>query len=218
MVAEWRLEPDTNQRLVYRNGSLTPVGGVPDVSGFAELARTFTGDEPGRAWTTMFAALILMAAALVVWRWTVQQGVYRFSERHIFGTLLGTLAAVLAVVAFNNLGGVVQTQKNDLPREVTFLAPVQQAGSALAVEVLNMADKFSVFGFIGYAWPAALALAAWVYGWRTDRGWFRSIGWVLGWTLLAWAALRYPNGAGVFLGVMVAFFVLHVVIPALRQL
>ena len=28
MLAEWKLEPDTAQRLVYRQGSLTPVGGV----------------------------------------------------------------------------------------------------------------------------------------------------------------------------------------------
>jgi len=218
MVAEWKLEPDTNQRLVYRRGSLVPVGGVPEVSGFAGLARTFTGDDAARAWTALFTGLVLMAAALVVWRWTVRQQVYRFTTRHVLGTLLGIVASVLALVAVFNLAGLVENQKSYSPRDVAFLAPVQQAGSALAVEVLNVADKFSVFGFIGYAWPAALALVAWVYGWRTDRGWFRSIGWVLGWTLLAWAALRYPNGAGVFLGVMVAFFVLHVVVPALRQL
>src|ERR1043166_676310 len=49
MLAEWKLEPDTNQRLLYRSGSLTPVGGVPDVSGFAGLARMFTGEDAGRA-------------------------------------------------------------------------------------------------------------------------------------------------------------------------
>ena len=45
MLAEWKLEPDTGQRLVYRRGSLTPAGGIPDVSGFAELARMFTGER-----------------------------------------------------------------------------------------------------------------------------------------------------------------------------
>src|SRR6185295_11846117 len=45
MLAQWKLEPDTGQRLVYRKGSLTPAGGVPDVSGFAGLARMFEGDE-----------------------------------------------------------------------------------------------------------------------------------------------------------------------------
>ena len=35
MLAEWKLLPDTGQRLIYRRGSLTPVGGIPDISGFA---------------------------------------------------------------------------------------------------------------------------------------------------------------------------------------
>src|SRR5208282_5262333 len=45
MLAEWKLEPDTGQRLAYRRGSLTPAGGIPDVSGFAELARLFARED-----------------------------------------------------------------------------------------------------------------------------------------------------------------------------
>ena len=85
MLAEWKLEPDTGQRLVYRHGSLTPVGGIPDVSGFAELARMFTGSETQPRLTVLFAALALMALAIVAWRWTAREGVYRFSARHLSG-------------------------------------------------------------------------------------------------------------------------------------
>ena len=88
---------------------------------------------------------------------------------------------------------------------MTLLAPVQQAGSALTVEVANLADKPSVLDFVGYAWPALLALAVWAFGWITDRQGSKTAGWVLGWLLLAWAALRYPNGATVFLAVFAAF-------------
>ena len=31
MLTEWKLVPDAGQRLVYRHGSLTPAGGVPDI-------------------------------------------------------------------------------------------------------------------------------------------------------------------------------------------
>ena len=41
---------------------------------------------------------------------------------------------------------------------------------------------------------------------------------VLGWTFLAWAALRLSNGAPAFLAVLAAFLLLHVVIPSLKQL
>ncbi len=41
---------------------------------------------------------------------------------------------------------------------------------------------------------------------------------VAGWTLLAWATLRCPNGAGAFLVVVAAFFVWQLAVPALRRL
>src|SRR5262249_16687530 len=50
LLAEWKFQPDTGQKLVYRGGKLTPLGGVPDASGFAGLLRTFAGNEAGRAW------------------------------------------------------------------------------------------------------------------------------------------------------------------------
>jgi hypothetical protein len=218
MLAEWKLEPDTGQRLVYRHGSLTPMGGMPDVSGFAELARMFTGSESSGALTALFAALALMALAVLAWRWTAREGVYRFSARHLSGTLLGLLASVLAVVTFINLCALAQSQKGTVPRDVTLLAPIQQAGSALTVEVANLADKPSVLGFVRYAWPALLALAVWGFGWIRERPGSRTVGRVLGWTLLAWAALRCPNGATIFLAVFAAFLLLEVVISALRRL
>jgi hypothetical protein len=218
MLAEWKLEPDTGQRLVYRRGSLTPAGGRPDISGFAELARMFRGNEGSRALTSLFAALVLMALAVAAWRWTDREGVYRFSARHLSGTLIGLIAFVLAMVAFVSLGDLAQSQKASVPRDVTLLAPVQQAGSALTVEVANLADKPPMFSFVGYAWPALLALAVWIFGWITEREGSKTVGRVLCWTLLLWAALRCPNGAPLFLTVFVAFLLLQVVIPALRKL
>jgi hypothetical protein len=218
MLAEWKLEPDTGQRLVYRHGSLTPAGGMPDISGFAELARVFKGDEGGRALISLFAALLLLALAVVAWRWTDQNGVYRFSARHLSGMLLGLIAFVLAMVALVSLGDLAQSQRGSVPRDVTLLAPVQQAGSVLTVEVANLADKPSVLSFVRHAWPALLALAVWAFGWITDRQGSKTVGWVLGWALLAWAALRCPNGGTVFLAVFAAFMLVQVMIPALRRL
>jgi hypothetical protein len=113
---------------------------------------------------------------------------------------------------------LTEGQRQELTRDVAFLAPVQQPDSALSVEVANIPDKFSVAGFVGYGWPALFAVAIWIYGWRTRRGWFQTTGWVLGWLLLGWAALRCPNGAGAFLMIIAAFSAVHVVVPALRQL
>jgi hypothetical protein len=218
MLAEWRLEPDTGQRLVYRKGLLTPVGGVTDVSGFAGLARMFRGEEAGLAWTSLLAALVLVAISVLVWRWTSSEGVYKFSARHFLGTLLGLISFGLAIVAFIRLADLAEHQNTFVPRDVTLLAPVQQEGSVLSVEVSNLAAQASVLDFAGYAWPALLALGVWFYGWLTNGPVLKAIGRIFGWTLLTWVALRWPNGALGFFGVVAAFLLVRVLIPALRQL
>ena len=218
MLAEWKLVPDAGQRLVYRHGSLTPAGGVPDISGFAGLAQLFSGDRRAKSLPTLFGGLVFMALAVLAWRWAVREGNYRFSSDHLSGALLGLIAFGLVVAAFVYLGGAAHALKGTVPRDVTLLAPVQQPGSALTVEVANVVDETSVLTYLGYAWPALLAMALWAYGWVTGRPGPRTVGWVVGWTLLAWAALRCPNGAPLFFVVLFVFLLWQVVIPALRRL
>lgn len=217
-LAEWNLEPDTAQRLLYRQGSLTPIGGVPDASTFAALARAFTGPESDRAVISLLAALVLTALALVVWRWTAQAGVYRFSLRHVAGTLLGLLAFVMAVSAFIQLGGLLARHQGGLSRSISFLAPVQQADRPWSVEVSNLSEKATLASLMGGAWFVLLALAVWIYAWWTQATLFKTGGRLLGWLLLAWAALRSPSGAAAFVAVIVAFLIWHVAARALRRL
>jgi hypothetical protein len=218
MLAEWKLEPDTGRRLIYQSGTLTPVGGVPDISGFAAWAKIFSSQEAGRAWTLIISAFVLLGAALVVWRWATRGDVWKYSARHLGGVGIGLAALVLAVVMVANLCDLVGAEKSSVPREVTFLAPVQQAASALKVEVANVADEASAFGFVSYGWPVLLALAVWVFAWRSEESLFKGVARVCGWLFLAWAALRFPNGAVAFLWVMVACVLLHLIIPAARRL
>ncbi|MEQ1852927.1 MAG: hypothetical protein ABMA01_15215, partial [Chthoniobacteraceae bacterium] len=214
MLAEWKIEPDTAQKLIYREGSLTPVGGPPDVSGFAGLARMFGGPESGRAIVALLGALGLIALAVIVWRNAAQDGVFKFSLRHSAGLLLGCVAFVLAGFALMILGELAKGYTEEIPRDLTFLAPVQQAGSALSVAVGNVEDETSVFDWIGYSWLPLLALVAWAYAWLSGKQRWT----LIGWSLLAWAALRWPNGARAFLVVVGLFFVVQLAIPALRRL
>lgn len=214
MLAEWRLEPDTGRRLTYRRGSLAPGNGVPDISGFAGLARRLHDDS---AVFNLLFALVLTAGAVAAWRWASREGAHRFGVRHAGGTVVGCLALVLSVVAWlqfaERLGG-----SSELPRGIHFLAPVQQAGSALTVEVGNNPESHGVGFSVLVAWPAVLALGVWVWAWLREPGVVRSAGSAFGWTLLAWAALRQPNGERLGLAVLLAFLVLKVIGPALRAL
>ena len=214
ILGQWKIEPDEGQRLNYLKGSLTPVGGVTDVSGFAQLARLFKGEQTGRAVISLFAALFLMLLALFVWRWTARESVHKFSVRHIFGTMIGLAAVVLASIALANLIDGIEQEKSFAPRDVTFLAPVQQSGSALTVEVANVSEMASTVGFAVPILLLVLALIVLAIGWIYQN----SLARILGWTLLAWAALRWQNGAAAFFVVIAAFLFMQVLIPALKQL
>ena len=172
---------------------------------------------PGARDSRWWGWWLLLAGALAAWRWACQGGA-KFGARHFAGTLLGLMALGGGVVAFISLVNLAQDQRNFVPRDVTLLAPVQQAGSALTVEVMNLEEETSAAGFARYAWPVLVGLAAWIYGWVTRSSGLKAAGWVAGWFLLAWAALRYPNGAPPFLLVLGAFLAVHTVIPGLRRL
>lgn len=218
MLAEWKLEPDTGQRLVYVNGSLTPMSGIPEISGFVGLTKMFSGEEAHRAVTSLLGAFVLLAISILVWRWTSREGVYKFSAQYLTGTMLGLISLALAFAAIVDLTDLAAHQNSALPRDVAFLAPVQQASSALSIQVANVPDKASAFGFLGAAWPALFAVGIWLYGWMSEIRFFKTLGRITGWTLIVWAALRWPNGAEIFFWVIVAFLLLHVAIPALRRL
>jgi hypothetical protein len=218
MLAEWRLEPDAGQRLEYRGGSLTPVGGVIDVSGFAQLARTFKSRDGSTATMFVAVALLLIGLGLAMWRWTARESAYKFCTRHVVGMSLGCVMMAVAFVLFLQVASLVNNHRNYAESNVAFLAPVQQAGSALTVEVTNATAKTSAVALAPHAWPVLLALAVWFFGWvRVDES-TKAAARLLGWVLLAWAALRSPNGATWFVLVMGAFVLLQVAIPALRQL
>jgi hypothetical protein len=157
MLAQWKLEPDTGQRLVYQQGSVMPANGTEDVSGFAQLARLFAGQS---------------------WRQSIAHA----------------------------------------PADITLLAPVQQAGSTLRVDVLNVADKTTAWTVLGWIWPAWFAVAAWVFGWAVGGARLQFASRVCGWTLLAWAALRIPNGVAVLLWVVLAFLLWHAGVPSWRRI
>ena len=214
LLAEWNVQPDTGQRLVYRGGSLAPAGGVADASGFAGLARTFRGE----ALLQLFMMLALIVFALWAWRWAAREGTQRYSVRHLGGALVGIGAITLAGVFLLMLSERASHQNQFVPGQLSFLAPVQQSGSALTVEVANVRDQLSFWTGLGRAWPALLALFVWAYAFIRPRDGFRPVGVALGWTLLAWAAMRWPNGANLFFLLLTVFLLVQVLLPAARVL
>ncbi|HEX7576474.1 MAG TPA: hypothetical protein VF430_00400, partial [Verrucomicrobiae bacterium] len=215
MLAEWKLEPDEGQRLIYRSGTLTPAGGTADTSGFAQIAQAIHAGQAGEMLTSLCVALVFIALAIAIWRWAAGEGVHRFTPRHLVGVIVGFAAVLIAVVSLVRLARAFEPIASNATNDVTFLAPVQQAASALTVVVANEPAGASTFAGGGSLLLAVLAVAVWIIGWVRKEPFLAKI---LGWTFLAWAALRLPNGAPAFLAVIGAFLLAHVMIPLLKQL
>ncbi len=203
MLAEWTLEPDTAQRLAYRSGSLTPVGSAVPASGFEGVARMFQSDG-ARAVTTLVATLALFVIAIAVWHVGLR------GRARVLALVLGCVAFTFAGVALLGLAKFAQEQRGETPDGITFLAPVQQPGSALTVEISNTPTEESALSFVGTGWPVLLAIVAWVSRRRTLV--------LFGWLLAAWAALRALDGAAWFFAVVGLFAAVQIAIPAIRRL
>ena len=123
MLAEWKLAPDDGQQLVFRGGSLSPVNGSSDISGFTQLTRLLQSDR-GTTILTAFAAMVAFVFLTVAaWRWSSQTEGPAFSVRHVLGTLVGLGTLFLAGLAFFCLWNVCASARLFAPGNLVFLAP-----------------------------------------------------------------------------------------------
>ena len=213
MLAEWKLEPDTGRRLVHRTGSLQPVGGATESSGFAQWGRALVGGRASGVWFLGFAALVLVGIAVGVLRWATRPGTHRFSLAHCGGAVVALVALVMAGLASAELVGLLAKHRSWPTRELMFLAPVQQANSALSVEVGNVPLEAAERSAASWG-LAVLAVGAWIYGAMRGATWTIAVGW----TLLAVAALLRPNGGTGLIWVVAAFSAIHVVWPEIARM
>ena len=217
MLAEWKIDPDPGRRLEYQTGSLLPSHAAPDVSGFAQLTRLLNGSGTGIALELALAVAVMLALALAL-RWGSRAGVVKYGTLHFCVLILGAVAFGLALYGAGHLAQLAAGGRGSAPRGLAFLAPVQPPDSALQITVSNVADKTTAAETLALGWPALAALALWIAGWLSVAPGQKQAAFVLGWTFLAWAALRFPNGAPAFLWIIPAFLACHVVLPALLQL
>src|SRR6202012_4305391 len=106
MLTEWKLLPDEGQRLIYRQGTLSPANGTPDVSGFVQIAHTTQSYRAGRLWGAFFMTLIFTVLAVICWRWAADKSAPALSVRHILGAMAGLVAIGIAAVSLAGAGNL----------------------------------------------------------------------------------------------------------------
>jgi hypothetical protein len=216
MLAEWKLIPDTGRRLAYLSGSLTPAGTTMDDSGFAQLVRFFATVNKAQLATTLLPGVALIVLGLIGLHWA-SVAASKFNSRHIGGLLFAACAFLIAGILLGGFADEVGRARIDLPRELSFLAPVQQAGSSLELNVFNLDERVSLFGVMRPLWPIVFVLPIWLFAWVTGNQSSRTIAVALGWGALGCATLWLSNGATLFLAVAACFLLVHLIAPALVQ-
>jgi hypothetical protein len=220
MLAHWQLAPDAGRRLVFKKGSVLPPEAVMASSGFAQWVRAFSGGWGSPAVGIVGLGTALLLLGLLAWRWAVRQAVPRYSPRFIFAFAGGSLAFVLSAVVLFQLVDQMNLARQEVPRGLTFLAPVQPPNSALQVEVENQPDTPAPSEWRARAWPILPALLLFLVSivLRRTSPRLEFLCRLAAWAVLIWTALRVPNGGAAGLGVLAAFLLCEVLWPVGRQL
>lgn len=210
LLAEWSIQPDTGRQLLYRGGSLTPANGLVDSSALARISGLLSNP---RNTPNLFTLAALLLVAALACRWSVRMPNDASQLRRFGGPFICLAAFALALFVAMELHHPAPAQPPAASDGLAFLAPIQQAGSALHIDLDNVEPSTSP-GY-GRAWPAVLALVAWIFAFIRPPGILRTAMVALGWTLLAWATLRIPVDTRPFFAVLAAFAVVHLLLPAL---
>ena len=216
LLAEWRLEPEVGRRLLFQGGSLNPARAAVDNSGFAGILRLLGGQYNETTGMKLGTSLALVLVALLVWRVATREP--GRNARFWSGAIIGAVAGLVALIGFIQLAGMAGAAEVVPARELSFVAPVQQPGSALALRVANLPMERSWILGIGVAWPIIVGLGIWIFTALRVEGGLRRVGWIMGWVCLFWGILRWPNGAPAFFLLALAFLIIQVFIPAWRSL
>ncbi len=210
LLAEWHIQPDTGRQLTFLKGSLTPANGFAEDSAFTRLPALV---QDPRNWPTLASLLVLVLVSACACRWSVLMPDPASRLRRFGGPLVAILTFIFALIIGLELRHAPPVQQQAIDTGLTFLAPIQQAGSNLHIDLDN--HPVSTSPRFGKAWPAALALIAWIYALTRKPGLRRSLGFAVGWTLVAWATLRLPTDTRPFVAVLAAFVFSHLVLPAI---
>lgn len=216
LLADWKLEPDAGHRLEFLRGTLTPVPASADHSGYQQILDSFRG---------LGATGMLLAGSIVLWMlaaalWATSLGRQRVMRRSALwaNVLCGCLCAALGLAGLAAAGmDFLGSRSAEASTNLAFRAPVQQAGGSLQVEVENTRVGKPGMAAVVASWPAVLAVLCWAWAWRRRQYSSHKLWRAAGWFTALWAALRAPGGGFATVCLMIAFLLVEIAWPALRE-
>ena len=217
LLSEWKIEPESGQRLVYRSGTITPERSQGDSSGFGGLLRLLRGSWSGAAGSAWIGAVGLLLLTTWVLRIATGRGANKFGVRHLLGGVIGLLGTAGMVLLLGQLVELARGVAVSPVADLRFVAAIQQPETPWSAEINNLPMAPSAWMHLWAAWPAVVGIGLWLYGWVVGSGGRQRLAVIGGWTLVLWAALRMTNGAPVFIVTGAVFILWTVMLPAVQR-
>ncbi|MBL9171127.1 MAG: phage tail tape measure protein [Verrucomicrobiales bacterium] len=217
LLEEWRLEPESGRRLVYRSGSIAPADRPASTGGASGLARWMESSNPSRLAALAGLAGVLILLALWVMRVATAKDCSRFSSRHVIGGIVALVGFAGAFFALGLAMNLLSAQMPPASAGLRFLVPVQPPDRILSVEVQNLASAGAIWSQPEVWALLALAVALWFAARRGSRDCARGrFGVAVAWVVAAAAAGRSVHpGMGMVVWLM-CFVAIEMLIPCLR--
>ncbi len=213
LQTDWRVDPEANHQLIFRQGSVRPAIGGVEWTGYEWLHQLLTGKGSSESVLVLVLAAVLLAAGLLLVRWATGAGRSRGDWRNIIGLTAATVAFALALVLLVSGAVTSSSYSGVLPNYLSFTMPVLEAGRTAAIQINNF-EIGGAWHFISKLWPLLLALVVWLWQFRFSPGFARKALVWIGWIFVFWAALRAPDSGRLFRLALATFAFIHLILPA----
>lgn len=217
LLTEWQIRPDTNYTLKYLGGTVEPKNPQKYYTGFQQIKMLITGKivNSGLLWLTLIGLLVSILFMFLETRISEQKFVTKIilSLLCLFTTIITLIFMYFLFRTFASIGTSPAVSNEPL----TFLAPVQDAGKPIFIELENINLLKRMFSIINIL-PAIAGIALFIYGWIKDlQGLNKKLCLTGGWFLLFLSTLISTNGLYYGIIILIAMVFIHLVIPFIKS-
>ena len=217
--SRWIMEPAKGQELHYLGGSLAPVRSGERPSGFAQIRRLLSGEDPWPADTPVRlgigAALLLLSTICLLL--CGQEAIRPFRWRHRTGIALGALACILSLSAIlpvaTEAGSAPPGTESGLDFDFS-LTPKAQPPHVL---VHNRPLEVEGSDLLIRGWPLIPAVLLLFLSRFRFTGIRRQGTELAAWIVAFLGMLSWPMGGPAALTLALVFLLRHWILPALQQ-
>ncbi|HON07337.1 MAG TPA: hypothetical protein PLW02_04455, partial [Verrucomicrobiota bacterium] len=210
LLTEWNISPDKNYRLKYVGGTIKPVS-ESSFSGFAGLVKMMRTSQGMFLVATL--CLIALTAILYYVATCKLAGLQWVRRVCLVG---GIIFSVISIISLLILIFLPVRSASDFERALSFLAPIQDAGKAISLQIENINVGKEGFSFSAL-FLGLLGIGLWVVSKIYSlEGFLKKLCIIGGWFMLFWGAMVMTNGIRIAIGLMIAFVLIHIVIPLVK--